>query len=133
MRRQRPAGTSRQLVSGQTVRDASAATARGRHGNGGRPFLSLLPLFSLAFAAACTTLPPDSTRYACRHGGTLTIERVDDDAVFDFQGRRYRLPRVESARGERWRSGDTLLWIRGEEATLSFGDQVVAWGCTPRP
>jgi len=39
---------------------------------------------------------------------------------------------VTAEEGRRWRSGDVLLWLRDDEASVTVGDQVVAWGCRRR-
>jgi len=52
--------------------------------------------------------------------------------VLEFDGRRYTLPAAAAGQGRRWRSGDVLLWLRDDEASVTIGDQVVAWGCRRR-
>jgi hypothetical protein len=52
--------------------------------------------------------------------------------MLEFGGRRYNLPAVTAEEGRRWRSGDVLLWLRDDEASVTIGDQVVAWGCRRR-
>ncbi len=90
----------------------------------------------LALAAAasllitgCAASGADVVRYECERGGPLEVEYHRDEASFVLAGRRHRLPRVPSASGERWERDGVLLWTKGEEATVSIGDQVVAWGC----
>lgn len=83
----------------------------------------------LVLCGACAAVGPDVARYECERGGVLVIEKGEDLATFEFGGRRYRLPSAETVSGERWQRGDVLLRIHGGEASLTIGDQVVAWGC----
>jgi len=53
-------------------------------------------------------------------------------ARIEFDGRSYTLTSVAADEGRRWRDGDILLWIRDGEASVTVGDQVVAWGCRRR-
>jgi len=53
-------------------------------------------------------------------------------ARVEFDGRRYTLAAVEADEGRRWRDGDVLLWLRNGEASVTVGDQVLAWGCRRR-
>jgi len=53
-------------------------------------------------------------------------------ARVEFDGRRYTLAAVEADEGRRWRDGDVLLWFRNGEASVTVGDQVLAWGCRRR-
>ncbi len=62
----------------------------------------------------------------------LHVETRAGEALLEFDGRRYTLPQVTAEEGRRWRSGDVLLWLRDDEASVTIGDQVVAWGCRRR-
>ncbi len=74
----------------------------------------------------------DSRSFDCERGGLLYVEIADAVARVEFDGRRYSLASVEAEEGRRWRDGDVLLWIRDGEASVTVGDQVVAWGCRRR-
>lgn len=88
---------------------------------------------ALALAGTgCAGAPVDARSYDCERGGLLRVEIGDDLAGVEFDGRRYTLASVETDDGRRWRDGDVLLWIRDGEASVTVGDQVVAWGCRRR-
>jgi membrane-bound inhibitor of C-type lysozyme len=82
--------------------------------------------------AGCAGASVDTLSYVCERGGTLRVEPRPDEALLEFDGRRYILPAVSAEEGRRWRSGDVLLWLRDDEASVTIGDQVVAWGCRRR-
>lgn len=82
--------------------------------------------------AGCAGAPVDTRSYDCERGGPLHVEIRGSEARLEFDGRRHVLPATEAETGSRWRSGDMLLWLRDGEASLTVGDQVVAWGCRRR-
>jgi len=90
-------------------------------------------LAALALAGTgCAGAPVDTRSYDCERGGLLHVEIGDAVARIEFDGRSYTLTSVAADEGRRWRDGDILLWIRDGEASVTVGDQVVAWGCRRR-
>lgn len=95
--------------------------------------LRVAALAALALVgAACAGAPVDTRSYDCERGGPLYVEIDAAEVQLDYDGRRYTLPAAPAEQGRRWRSGDMLLWIRDGEASITIGDQVVAWGCRQR-
>ena len=91
---------------------------------------AIAPLVLVGFG--CAGAPLDTRSYDCERGGPLYVEIDPTEARLEFDGRRHTLPAVSAPEGRRWRSGDMMLWIRDGEASITIGDQVVAWGCRQR-
>lgn len=82
--------------------------------------------------AACAGTTSEVRDYDCERGGPLQVTITGNNATLEFGERRVEVVRVEADYGERWAADGWLLWIRDGEASVTAGDQVLAWGCQRR-
>jgi len=77
-----------------------------------------------------SVLPP-RLDYACQQGGTLTVLRSSDGGQAEaiHQGRRFVLPRLDSAAQEKYGNGRVTLYLDGETALLTEDSMVLAGRC----
>jgi membrane-bound inhibitor of C-type lysozyme len=104
-----------------------------------RALLIYLGIFLLLFTLACCSSPKGiSTQkfiYQCDGGKTLWVE-------FDMRGemvmltinRRWiYLPKVPSASGAKYSDGNSILWLKGEVATIEIDQGTLYQNCRPKP
>lgn len=92
-------------------------------------------------AAPGATAPPPADTETMECGALpITVTAGTDEARMTAAGRQYRLQRVRSASGSRYRAvdtADTELWTRGERARLVLAGEplpvCLAPGAVPRP
>lgn len=104
-----------------------------------RAALAVLAALGLAACAAQerlspgleTTVLPASIEYQCDEGRTLKVDRAADavSATATIGGRRWVLPRADSAAQEKYAEGATALYLDGDVAMLESEGRVLAANC----
>jgi putative lipoprotein len=122
----------------RTKRNAFPSFANLRRFRSRIPYVdisALVLLSCLTVANAISSSPPESEGvvkarpltfvYECDQGGSFVASVTGESATIFVSGEPVRLPRVQSASGEKFETGGTTFWMKGNEAILDTPDTVL--------
>lgn len=83
---------------------------------------------------AASALAQSHLNFECGDGAEFwaSFAKGGRHAILHYEGGEFKLPRVESASGEKFSDGNYSLWMNGNEATLWIGDRKIHEACGER-